>query len=123
VYPIAEGEIGVVLNFKGHSHVGRYQLPAPDGDQQLLEVPLTGVGQIILDAEGLADTALVDLGFNGPGGSSVSTTGWRNHKGAYYRVPGTYTITLTNQDTSESHNKTLTVVEGESQNATFTFSQ
>lgn len=127
VYPLSEGEIAVSIGFNNYSHDEVIVLSEPEDGNQIVEVPITGKGRLVLEATGLADNALVDLGLNGIGGGafggSVSTTGWRNHRGANYVDPGEWEVSLTNQDTGESHSETINIGDGESQTLSFTFSQ
>lgn len=127
VYPLSEGEIAVTIGFNNYDHDEVIVLSAPEDGNQIVEVPITGKGRLVLEATGLADDALVDLGLNGIGGEafggSVSTTGWRHHRGANYVDPGEWEVSLTNKDTGEGHTQTIDIGEGESQTLSFTFSQ
>lgn len=127
VYPVSEGEIGVELTFKGHDHREIVALPPAENGSQRLELEITGQSRLVLEAEGLADDALTELGFHGKGGgaggSEIGTTGWANQKGANYVTPGIYDVTLKNTDTGESHTQSVTIGEGQSSTLTFTFTQ
>jgi len=127
VYPVADGEIGVELKFKGHDHRELVELPPAENGNQRVELEIAGQGRLVLEAEGLADDALMELGFHGKGGgaggSKIGRTGWRNQRGANYVAPGIYDITLKNEDTGESHTQSVTIGEGQSSTLTFTFTQ
>lgn len=127
VYPLSDGEIGVELTFKGHDHRDIVELPAAEDGNQRLELEITGQGRLVLEAEGLADDALMELGFHGKGGgaggSETGRTGWRNQRGANYVTPGIYDVTLKNEDTGETHTQSVTIGEGETSTLTFTFTQ
>ena len=98
----------------------------PEDEKGLKLIPVFGADRMV-EATGRADNALVDLGLNGIGGGafggSVSTTGWRNHRGANYVDPGEWEVSLTNQDTGENHSETINIGDGEAHTLSFTFSQ
>ena len=121
VFPLAEGEIGVALSFNGYTHHGQYQLPAADGESQRLEVPVTDVARLVLDATNLSDDASMELRIENSTGSAGSASGWANLKGNFYTLPGTITVTLINKDTGQEQSEELTVSAGDTVPVTFDF--
>lgn len=121
VYPPATAEVGVALNLEGFIHLGRYPAPVAVDGVQVLEVPITGAGRIVVEADGLEDNALMELMIDGPGGSTTGTTGWRNMRGAHYRMPGNFTVRLTNKDTGASQTQQVSMGEGQSATVSFDF--
>lgn len=111
VFPVGEGDIGVVLNLGGAELISRQPAPPVVGGWQVLEIPATGLARTRLTVTGLAPDARVDIDIETPsGGIALGASPTQRN---LYTPPGALRITVTEPGSGQRRSHALEVDEGQ----------